>query len=354
MQSINTISIDTNTVNPGEDKEIFLLAGTCVDGQPLHLRARIQCGKRPGPCVLITGCIHGDEINGPEIIRRLLKEKSLGNLAGVLITIPIVNTPAFTTRSRYMPDRRDLNRLFPGASAGSLGARLAKTLTQHILPQVDLVIDLHTGAANRANLPQLRVTHGDSRAEELAKIFSPPVLLTSSIREGSFRSSCYDLGIPVLLYESGEALRLDAPSIHFAIKGIKSVMRSIGMLSNKTKLKAPSNPVICLKSVWERAPMGGLFTPLVSLGKTVLAGEALGFIADPYSGSEQIIAASHDGILIGRTNEGLADEGDALVHIGFPKKYASPGDRAGFFPDLPDEENNPTIHYDPFLGPLGI
>jgi len=341
-----------NTITPGERTTISIPFGTYTSQEPVNLIAHVYRGKKPGPTTLVTAGIHGDEINGIEIIRRLMKEKFLKRLQGTLITIPIINLPAFSNRSRYMPDRRDLNRLFPGAATGSLGARLAHALTTEILPHADLVIDLHTGAVNRANLPQLRVTKGDQTALDLAKIFSPPAILISAQREGSFRYACNQKNIPVLLYESGEALRLDTPSIRFAINGIKSILQSNGNLPPLKKTKKLTDPVTCLRSVWERAPIGGLYTPLVPLGKAVEKGTPLGFVANPYGTEEATILASQDGILIGRTNEGQADQGDALVHIGIPNDYDTAQDRidesAQFFPDHPEETDDHPVHHDHF------
>ncbi|SHI70914.1 hypothetical protein SAMN02745181_0701 [Rubritalea squalenifaciens DSM 18772] len=350
------ITIAGTTINPGEQATVAIPYGTYSSYETVHLKAHVRVSKKPGPTLLVTAGIHGDEVNGTEIVRRLMKEKFIKRMSGTLITIPVINAPAYSNRSRYMPDRRDLNRLFPGAPSGSLGARLAHTLCEYILPHVDLVIDLHTGTVNRANLPQLRVSPGDKEANRLAKIFSPPVLLIASIREGSFRHACSKRGIPVLLYESGEALRLDTPSIRFALRGIRSVMRELGMISKSSTKRFKLQPVVCKKSLWERAPMGGIFTPLVQLGRAVNQGDTLGFMADPFGDTEIPIIASYDGILIGRTNEGVADEGDALVHIGFASQQETAEDRihesAGNFPDLPDEEDDHPVHTDPFADQL--
>lgn len=344
--------IGGKTIHPGEHTTVSIPYGTYTSHEKIHLKAHVIVGKKPGPSLLVSAGIHGDEVNGTEIVRRLMKEKFINRLRGTLITIPVINAPAYSNRSRYMPDRRDLNRLFPGAPSGSLGAKLAHVLCEHILPHIDLVIDLHTGTVNRANLPQLRVTPGDKEANRLAQIFAPPVLLVAAIREGSFRHACSKLGIPVLLYESGEALRLDTPSIRFALRGIRSVMRELDMIPKSTAKRFKLQPVVCKKSTWERAPIGGVFIPLVQLGKAVSKGDVLGFMADPFGVKEVPIVASHDGILIGRTNEGVADEGDALVHLGFASHQETAEDRiiesAGSFPDLPDEEDNHPVSSDPF------
>ncbi|MEN8693906.1 MAG: succinylglutamate desuccinylase/aspartoacylase family protein [Akkermansiaceae bacterium] len=304
-------------VEAGTRSLINLPVGVFTNNTRVDLSVVVVHGRRPGPTLLVTGCIHGDEINGAEIIRRLLKSKSISRLKGTLLVVPIVNVPAFLNRSRYLPDRRDLNRLYPGSAKGSLGARLAKVVSSELLPQADIVIDLHTGTVNRPNLPQIRVTVDDQESIELAKIFNAPVTVLAPLRNNSFRSLCREEGKQILLFESGEALRLDAHSIRYGVQGIVSVMRQLGMLAPKKgpASKKKTDTVICTKTYWERATIGGLFTPLIALGKTVEAEDILGFISDPFGGIETPITANYQGVVIGRTNEGLADEGDALFHI---------------------------------------
>ncbi|CAN5448943.1 hypothetical protein BH23VER1_BH23VER1_03820 [soil metagenome] len=269
--------------------------------------------------------------------------------------MPIVNVPAFSNRSRYLPDRRDLNRLFPGSPTGSLGARLAHVFLTEIVAKCDAVIDLHTGALNRPNLPQIRTTADDKRSEELARVFDAPVTLLAGLRESSLRTAAFDRGIPILLFESGEALRLDTASIRFGLRGILSVMRHLGLLPSRRSAEKPPRghgTVFCKRSAWERAPVGGLFTPLVSLGRAVNVGTVLGFLADPYGTRETPLEASRDGIVIGRTNEGLADEGDGLFHIA---SFKNPEDAEGTInrsgnalPVIPADEDDHPVPYDPF------
>ena len=302
-------------IAPGSIERVHLPVGTFLTHEQLMLQVTVIHGRLVGPTLLISGCIHGDEFNGAEIVRRILRTKSVQKLRGTLLAVPIVNRPGFVRRARYMPDRRDLNRLFPGSSTGSLGARLAKVMTDELIKRSDYVIDLHTGAVNRPNLPQIRVTAGDEESLKLAQMFSPPVILTAAQREQTLRSTCINLHKPVLLYESGEALRLNASSIRFGVQGILSVMQHLGMLARKSKRKERSESIVCHKSYWERAPEGGIFTPLVALGKAVEKGTLLGFIADPQGTSEVEVRSSYGGVVIGRTNEAVADEGDGLFHI---------------------------------------
>lgn len=340
-----------STVQPGESKSIDLEVGTFMTHEKLRLQATVIHGKEPGPTLLISGCIHGDEFNGTEIIRRILRTKSVAKLKGTLLAVPVVNRPGFVRRSRYMPDRRDLNRLFPGSATGSLGARLAKVFTDQLIARSDLVIDLHTGAVNRPNFPQIRITAGDKESMALAKVFDPPVILTASQRESTLRAACIDLKKPVLLYEAGEALRLDAHAIKFGVEGIMSIMRHLGMLSTRSRIRRKkTSTVISKKSYWERSPQGGIFIPLISLGKAVNKDDLLGFIADPQGSAEVEVRASFPGIMIGRTNEAVADEGDGLFHIAHANDVESAEDMINrstdALPDLVGEENDHPVPYD--------
>ncbi len=304
-------------VLPGETRQISLSVGTFSTHEELMVQATVIHGKKPGPVLLIMGCVHGDEFNGAEIIRRALRSKQIFKLKGTLIAVPIVNRPGFISRSRYMPDRRDLNRLFPGSAKGPLGGRLAKVITDSLIQKSDCVIDFHTGAVNRENLPQIRINPDDERALELAKAFGSPMILSSKIIEGSVRSACHSLGKTSLLFEGGEALRFDGASIRYGVQGIVAVMRSLGMLPQlkSKKISPQKKTVLSYQSYWERAPEGGLFIPLQVQGKAVREGDLLGLIGDPQGDQEVEIRAKLAGIIIGRTNEAVADEGDGLFHI---------------------------------------
>ncbi|MBK1830206.1 succinylglutamate desuccinylase/aspartoacylase family protein [Verrucomicrobiaceae bacterium R5-34] len=349
------IEIQGQVVKKGERKLLRLKVGVLTTHEPVTMRVWVIRGKKDGPTLMVSGCLHGDEINGAEVIRRLVNSPTLRRgLKGTLIAVPIVNVPAYSNRSRYLPDRRDLNRLFPGSPKGSLGGRLAHVLTTELLPHCDAVVDLHTGAINRPNLPQIRVTAEDEPALELATAFGSPVTLLSPVRGGTFRSACNEAKVPVILYESGEALRLDTASIRFGKRGVLTVMRHIGMLPKRAAAakKRAANAVVCEKSYWERAQIGGLFTPLIALGKAVKEGDVLGFVADPLGDYEEEIKASYGGILIGRTNEGQADEGDALFHIAqvkYPNRAEQKIVRSGEgLPDIAAKDDDHPVHYDPY------
>jgi len=321
---------------------------------PLTITADIMHGKKPGPCLLVIGCIHGDEINGTEIIRRLLASPTMKKLRGTLVTVPIANFPAFASRTRYLPDRRDLNRVFPGSEKGSQGARIAHALTTKFLPLCDAVIDLHTGAVNRPNLPQLRIASGDDASWKLGLAFAAPVTMLSPLRPGTFREAAFDLGKPFVLFEGGEASRLDTSSIRFGVQGITTAMRYMEMLPLSRKHPQSEHAgTISKSSRWERAPYGGLFIPLVALGKAVAVDDVLGYIVPPLGGSDAVaVISTTDGIVIGRNNEGLADEGDALFHIASFLDAGSAETQIqesnDSLPEIDDEEEGHPVRYHPF------
>ena len=343
-----------HTVPPGSRASIDLPVGNITSHAPVILPVQVRRGRKDGPCLLVTAGLHGDELNGPEIVRRLLRSPALRRLRGTLLAVPVLNLPAFLARSRYLPDRRDLNRCFPGAAFGSLGARLAKVVTSELLPHCDAVIDLHTGAINRPNLPQIRVSPKDPGSMKLAKAFGAPVITVAQVREGSFRGTCYNLGKSAILFESGEAARLEAATIRFGLRGITAVLRRLRMLPPRKGLEEmKTTAVVCYKSSWERSPAFGLFTPLVQLGRAVTGDALLGFVADPLSGEEIPVRASREGIVIGRTNEGLVDEGDALVHVAVASdaseaegQIAETGEALPFID--PGDDDHPVPH-DPFV-----
>lgn len=264
--------------------------------------------------MFVTAAIHGDEINGIEIIRRLLATKVLNRMSGTLIAVPVVNVYGFVSQSRYLPDRRDLNRSFPGSEKGSMAARLADTLMSEIVAKCTHGIDLHTAAEGRDNLPQIRVDI-DAHPEwlELAEAFGPPIVLDSATRDGTLRDAAGDM--PLLLYEAGEALRFDEVAIRAGLKGILRVMRYLNMLPAGKATERRGKPWLANNSVWMRAPQSGILRSRIPLGGIVEEGVVLGHISDPFGESEQAVVSHVSGVLIGITKLPLVHEGEALYHV---------------------------------------
>jgi hypothetical protein len=251
-------------------------------------------------------------------------------MRGTLLAVPIVNVHGFLDQSRYLPDRRDLNRSFPGSRKGSVASRMAYTFMHEIVDKSDFGIDLHTGALNRCNLPQVRGNLDDEATLQLAKAFGAPVIIDSNARDGSLRQCAADKGMPMLIYEAGEALRFDELSIRAGLRGTLNAMRHIGMLplSKKTSTAAP---VVADSTSWVRAPESGIVVPRVELGSRVTEGQVLAVIGDPVSDEEAQVTAPFDGIVIGHSKLPLAHEGDALFHIAAFKSVSRAENRVEEF-----------------------
>jgi len=311
-----TIEIAGEKIAPGERRIVQVPVAQRLTTGDVEINAVVIHGRKPGPRLFVSAALHGDEINGTEIIRRLLARPLLKRLRGTLIAIPVVNVYGFVSQTRYLPDRRDLNRSFPGSPRGSLAGRVANAFLSNFVAGSTHGIDLHTGAIHRTNLPQIRARLSNPAVEEMARAFGAPMILNASLRPGSLRAAAKDLGIPTLVYEAGEALRFDEVSIRVGLRGVIGVMRHLEMLPprNRPERKTPS-AVMSHRSVWVRAPETGVLATQLKLGATIERGQALGRITDPLGESERPIKSPVSGILIGRTNLPLANEGDALFHI---------------------------------------
>jgi predicted deacylase len=313
--SPGVLKIGEVEVKAGESVTIDLPMASLYSHAPMSLPVQVTRGRRDGPSLFVSAALHGDEINGVEIIRRLLRLPLLKKLRGTLIAIPIVNVYGFVSRSRYLPDRRDLNRSFPGSDRGSMAARLAELFLHEIVDKCQYGIDLHTGAVHRDNLPQIRANLDDPETSRIAHAFHVPVLLNSNIRDGSLREVAAERGIPVLLYEAGEALRFDERSIRAGVKGIIGVMRELGMLPAASRARKPAEPLVARASTWVRAGRSGILRMTSALGARVRRHEVIGAIADPFGQQELEVSANASGIIIGRTNLPLVNEGEAIFHI---------------------------------------
>lgn len=311
------------SIQPGTRQSLDIPLPSFYTHSSASMPVHVVHGRKPGPCLLVCAAIHGDELNGIEIVRRILGHKSLDRISGTLIAIPIVNVFGFVSKSRYLPDRRDLNRSFPGSETGSMASRLANILVTQIIPLCTHVIDLHTGAVNRENLPQIRAKLVDEPVTEgMARAFGVPVILNAELIVGTFRMAAREHNIPVVVYEAGEALRFDEVSIRAGVKGVMSVMSQIGMRS-PNKMPKLVDTLIANKSNWVRANQSGILRSLVKIGAWVKIGDVLAYINDPLGEKSQALESPYAGIIIGKTNLPLVFEGEALFHIA---NYKAPGE----------------------------
>ncbi|MDY0189535.1 MAG: succinylglutamate desuccinylase/aspartoacylase family protein [Desulfuromonas sp.] len=310
----NTLTIDGIEIKAGETRTIALQLPRLYDATEMVMPVHVFRGKRPGPTLFVSAAIHGDEINGVEIVRRLIKLKTVASLRGTLIAIPLVNVYGFLNRSRYLPDHRDLNRAFPGSEGGSLAARVAFRFMEQIVSKCTHGIDLHSGSNNRQNLPQIRCSWQNDAALNMAKAFAAPLIVHSKLRDSSLREAVNELNIPILVYEAGEALRFDESAIRGGVKGVVAVMRHLNMLPPRRQHQL-IEPLVSRKTAWVRSPVSGLLTKSCKLGAIVEKDATLGYIEDPMNDKRQPVKASHAGVVMGIQNLPLVYQGDALFHI---------------------------------------
>ena len=328
--------LNGEVVPPGTRRSLSIPVARRYTAAEVSLPVHVVHGRRPGPRLFVSAAIHGAEINGVEIVRRLLKRAGLKKLRGTLIAVPVVNVYGFVAQTRYLPDRRDLNRSFPGSAKGSLAARLARTFMTEIASKATHGIDLHTGSLHRANLPHVRADLDAPGCDRLARSFGTPVILDSSMREGSLRQAVQALGVPVVVYEAGEALRFDELSIRAGLQGVLAVMRELEMLPASRRKGRAVEPFVARDSTWVRAPESGILVSHVELGARVAKGQVLGVISDPLAEEELPVHSPTDGVLIGCTNLPLMNEGDALFHIGVFERLAPVAEEVDRFQDRMD------------------
>lgn len=306
--------LDGTDVPPGTRRHIELPVAPLPTDTSLSLSVMVVNGLRPGPTVWLSGAIHGDELNGIEIIRQVLRLVHPRALCGTILAVPIVNVFGFLNESRYLPDRRDLNRSFPGSARGSLTARLAHRFVTDVVHRSDAGIDYHTGSDHRTNLPQLRVDLAAPDVERMARAFAPPVIIDASRRDGSLRAYCAGLGTPMLVYEGGEADRFNEMAIAEGVDGTLRVLAELGMWSGVVPA-ASATSVVVRHSRWERAHRSGIARIDVHPGQRVEQGEVLGIIAGALGDRPLPVRASVPGIVLGYSRHPMVSQGDALVHL---------------------------------------
>ncbi|MGM0516656.1 MAG: succinylglutamate desuccinylase/aspartoacylase family protein [Pseudomonadota bacterium] len=307
--------IGGKTVDPGTRRVVDLPVSILSDHTPVTMSVHVVHGRRPGPVMFVSAAIHGDEVIGVEIVRRLLRARNLDRLRGTLLAVPIVNTFGFINQSRYLPDRRDLNRSFPGGAKGSLAARLANLFIEQVVARSDFGIDLHSAAIHRSNLPQVRIASRNRHTLQMAETFGAPLILKSELREGSLRQAALAREVDVLLYEAGEALRFDEFGVRVGVSGCLRVMHALGMIPARGTRENRVRSMLSTGSRWARAPVGGLLRSFRNVGDAVEAGDVLGIISDPFGEIDIEVTSPEAGLILGRSNLPVVNEGDALFHV---------------------------------------
>lgn len=298
---------------PGQRQQLELPAALLPTHTQVHLPVTVQNGSRKGPHLWVSAAVHGDELNGVEIIRRVLDELLDVDLRGALLAVPIVNVFGFLHGSRYLPDRRDLNRCFPGSAKGSLASRIAHLFLTEIVDHCTHGIDLHTAATERSNHPQIRADLRDPETLRCARAFGAPAMLQAAVRAGSLRGAAVKRGIPVIVYEGGEPLRFDEPAISTGVRGVLDVMRALKMIAGRPT-KRPSRRIE--ESKWIRARRGGILRLTVDEGTETAPGQEVGSISDPFGEERVALKAPFHGLVLGKTTNPVVHGGDAVLHVG--------------------------------------
>lgn len=316
MKQTKIIELLGETILPGESKSIDVEIAKLHSMTKLKIPVIIERSKIDGPTVLLSACLHGDEINGTEIVRQIIRKKINKPKKGTIICIPIINIFGFINQTREFPDKRDLNRVFPGSKNGSLANRFAHFLVTKIIPKVDYAIDFHAGGASRFNAPQIRIVPNNLELKELAAVFNAPFTLFSKNISGSFRNTSTKLGVKMLLFEGGKSLDLNEMVTQEGIEGTMRFLKHLDMLNPKKELTAFGDKTIFIeKSNWIRANFSGLFHGLVKIGSFVKKGEIIAMISDPYGKVEHKLKAPNDGYIINVNDAPIVYQGDAVFHI---------------------------------------
>jgi len=311
----DTITINKHKIGRGQQQEIQLNIARLPTYTNIDLPVHVYRAEEKGPVLLLTGGLHGDELNGIEIVRRMIFKDMLIPERGSVIALPLVNVYGFIQNVRGLPDGKDINRSFPGIKGGSLARLLAYTLMNEIIPQIDYGIDFHTGGAARSNYPQIRCTLEVDKNKELAEAFAPPFVVNSSLIDKSFRKAANKKGKHILVFETGESTRFDDFGIQQGINGTMRLMKSLGMRSEAPEPEHPTE--IYKKTTWVRAKYAGLFRPNIQLGDRVSKRQILGHITDPYGNERFKSVCPHDGCVIGINYAPVVHKGDALLHLAY-------------------------------------
>lgn len=311
---VSSFTILGQKVDPGKSSKITLEIAKLHTNTPIQIPLIVQHAKKSGPVLLLMAALHGDEINGIEIVRQIIKKGWNKPEAGTVICMPVFNIFGFLNLSRELPDKRDLNRVFPGTKNGSLASQFAYHFMTEIAPKVDIVIDFHTGAFQRNNFPQTRCDFNNPRSRELCRSFGAPFMLNSSLIAKSIRTTMQRMGKDYILFEGGKANRIDQNIVNHGVFGIKRVMSEIGIRKFNTEQKEVKE---LNYSNWLRSPNSGILNLKIENGTFVKKGLVLASISDPYGNFEKNIKATRDGYVICVNESPVVNKGDAVIHIGY-------------------------------------
>ena len=310
-----SITIFNETILPGESKTINMQIGKLHTMTDLHIPIIVKRSKKDGPVVLFSAGLHGDEINGTEIVREIIVQKINKPKCGTIICIPVINIFGFVNQTREFPDGRDLNRVFPGSKTGSLASQFAYHIVKEIIPHIDYAIDFHAGGARRFNAPQIRIVPNNKDLKVLSDVFGAPFTLYSNNIAGSFRNSCDKMNVQLLLFEGGKSVDINNEVTKEGVEGAKRFLQHLKMLKPKHQISSANKTIYIEKSDWIRANQSGMFHGLKQIGCYVVKGELLATISDPFGKVSHKLKAPHAGYLINVNDAPVVYKGDAVFHI---------------------------------------
>ena len=309
------VEIRGQLVNLGENKLIKVEVDRLPTGTAIEIPVYVFNGKKPGPTVLVQAGLHGDEVNGVELVRKMLARDAFKVKRGCIIVVPLLNVFGFLNLSRDLHGK-DMNRSFPGSKTGSLASRIAYFHMKEIANNVDFGIDIHTGGAQRNNYPQIRYTPNSAESKKLAEIFNAPFQFPSNLIAKSFRKEAEKHGVPIIVYEGGEALRLDKFAIRKGTEGILNILEHFEMIPKRKEKQKRTNTIELNTKKWIRAKIAGLFNSRIKNGDLVKKGQILGYITDTYGETVTSVKAPFEGYIFAVNNFPIINRGDALFHIG--------------------------------------
>jgi predicted deacylase len=316
MSDKDVLHILGKSVSLGQSAKVSFNVAKLHTQNSIDVPVIIERSKKAGPTVLITAGIHGDEVNGVEIVRQIISKGINKPKKGTIICIPVINVFGFIHMDREFPDGRDLNRFFPGSKTGSLASRVAHKLMTEIVPHADLILDFHTGGADRFNAAQIRIVKNEVVLDELAETFGAPFIYYSKNLNKSFRNTCFKMGIPILLFEGGKSFQINKTITNTGVNGIKRILNHLDMLTSKFKVSKPKKDCIrILDSKWIRASHSGMFKSRVNVNTFVKKGAVIGHITDPYGSFNQFVKAPNDGYIFNVNESPIIYQGDAIFHI---------------------------------------
>jgi predicted deacylase len=313
VAEVRSLELLGRPIDPGVRLHLDLVVSESFEGVAISTPIIVSRGVKPGPTLCLTAGVHGDELIGVEIVRRVMESVDPSELSGALIGVPIANPHGFRRSSRYLPDRRDLNRYFPGKARGSSASRIAHTLFDNVILRCDFLVDFHTGSFFRRNIPQIRADLRNLAVDGLSRRFGAPVVVHSTGQIGTLRRAATDTGIPAITFEAGEPMRFDDNDIQDGVLGVRHLLASLEMTPGRTRRGSPE---VFLERHWIRVDDGGIFRAALSLGDSVAVGDVLGTVTDPFTNDRVEVTSRFAGRIIGMALDQVVIPGFAAFHIG--------------------------------------